>query len=143
MPARQMVVDANGTAYAITLSGLSVMPTAPATSATLPATAGSKAVVNATNGSSSFAPGAFIQINGTNLAATATATTLPAPTVLGGSCVLVDDVAIPLLSTSPTQIMAQLPATIRGGSNVLEVRSLANAQQSTPVVVSIQNSTGN
>lgn len=142
MPARQMVVDANGTAYAITLSGLSVMPTAPATSATLPTT-GSKAVVNATNGSSAFAPGAFIQINGTNLAATATATTLPAPTVLGGSCVLVDDVAIPLLSTSPTQIMAQLPATIRGGSNVLEVRSLTNAQQSTPVVVSIQNSTGN
>jgi DNA-binding beta-propeller fold protein YncE len=143
MPARQMVVDANGTAYAITLSGLSVMPTSPVTSATLPTTAGSKAVVNATNGSSAFAPGAFIEINGTNLAATATATTLPAPTVLGGSCVLVDDVAIPLLSTSPTQIMAQLPATIRAGSNVLEVRSLTNAQQSGPVVVSIQNSTGN
>jgi uncharacterized protein (TIGR03437 family) len=90
-----------------------------------------------------FAPGAFIEINGTNLASTATASTLPAPTVLGGSCVLVDDVAIPLLSTSPTQIMAQLPATIRGGSNVLQVRSLVNAQRSTPVVVSIQNSAGN
>jgi DNA-binding beta-propeller fold protein YncE len=141
MPARQMVVDANGVAYAITLSGLSVMPTA--TSATSPATAGSRAVANATNGSAVFAPGAFIEINGTNLASTATASTLPAPTVLGGSCVLVDDVAIPLLSTSPTQIMAQLPATIRGGSNVLQVRSLINAQRSTPVVVSIQNSAGN
>ncbi len=139
MPARQMVVDANGVAYAITLSGLSVMPTASTTSATIPATGGSKAVLNATNGSSNFAPGAFIQINGTNLAAAATATTLPPPTVLGGSCVLVDDVAIPLLSTSPTQIVAQLPATIRGGSNVLQVRSLSNAQRSTPVVVSIQN----
>jgi uncharacterized protein (TIGR03437 family) len=73
----------------------------------------------------------------------ATATTLPAPTVLGGSCVLVDDVAIPLLSTSPTQIMAQLPSTIRAGSNVLEVRSLTNAQRSAPVVVSIQNAAGN
>jgi DNA-binding beta-propeller fold protein YncE len=143
MPARQMVVDGNGVAYAVTLAGLSVVQTAPANSSTLPATAASKAVVNATNGSSSFAPGAFIQINGTNLAATATATTLPAPTVLGGSCVLVDNVAIPLLSTSPTQIMAQLPATIRGGTNVLEVRSLTNAQRSTPVVVSIQNSAGN
>ena len=100
-------------------------------------------MINATNGSSSFAPGAFIQINGTNLAATATATTLPAPTVLGGSCVLVDDVAIPLLSTSPTQIMAQLPATIRGGSNVLEVRSLTNAQRSAPIVVAIQSGAGN
>jgi DNA-binding beta-propeller fold protein YncE len=143
MPARQMVVDANDVAYVITLSGLSVMPTAATTSATTPATAGSKAVVNATNGSASFAPGAFIEINGTNLASTATASTLPAPTVLGGSCVLVDDVAIPLLSTSPTQIMAQLPAAIRGGSNVLQVRSLTNAQRSTPVVVSIQNSAGN
>jgi DNA-binding beta-propeller fold protein YncE len=143
MPARQMVVDANGVAYAITLSGLSVMPTTPATSSTLPATAGTKAVINATNGSSSFAPGAFIAINGTNLAETATATTLPPPTVLGGSCVLVDDVAIPLLSTSPTQIMAQLPANIRGGSNVLEVRSLLNAQRSAPIVVSIQNGAGN
>jgi len=143
MPARQMVVDANGVAYAITLSGLSVMPTATATSATTPATASSRAVANATNGSAVFAPGAFIEINGTNLASTATASTLPAPTVLGGSCVLVDDVAIPLLSTSPTQIMAQLPATIRGGSNVLQVRSLVNAQRSTPVVVSIQNSAGN
>jgi len=143
MPASQMVVDANGVAYAITLAGLSVMPTATTTSATTPATAGSKAVVNATNGSASFAPGAFIEINGTNLASTATASTLPAPTVLGGSCVLVDDVAIPLLSTSPTQIMAQLPATIRAGSNVLQVRSLTNAQRSTPVVVSIQNSAGN
>jgi len=142
MPARQMVVDANGVAYAITLAGLSVMPTATTTSATTPATA-SKSVVNATNGSSTFAPGAFIQINGTNLASTATASSLPAPTVLGGSCVLVDDVAIPLLSTSPTQIVAQLPATIRGGSNVLQVRSLTNAQRSTPVVVSIQNSAGN
>jgi DNA-binding beta-propeller fold protein YncE len=143
MPARQMVVDANGVAYAITLSGLSVMPTAAATSATTPATAGSRAVVNAANGSAIFAPGAFIEIDGTNLASTATASSLPAPTVLGGSCVLVDDVAIPLLSTSPTQIMAQLPATIRGGVNVLQVRSLTNAQRSTPVVVSIQNSAGN
>jgi hypothetical protein len=143
MPARQMVVDAKGVAYAITLSGLSVMPTVTTTSATTPATGGSKSVVNATNGSAIFAPGAFIEINGTNLASTATASTLPAPTVLGGSCVLVDDVAIPLLSTSPTQIMAQLPATIRGGSNVLQVRSLTNAQRSTPVVVSIQNSVGN
>jgi DNA-binding beta-propeller fold protein YncE len=143
MPARQMVVDANGIAYAITLAGLSVMPTATTTTATSPATASSKAVVNATNGSSTFAPGAFIQINGTNLASTAAATTLPAPTVLGGSCVLVDDVAIPLLSTSPTQIMAQLPSTVLAGTNVLEVRSLTNAQRSTPVVVSIQNAAGN
>jgi uncharacterized protein (TIGR03437 family) len=58
--------------------------------------------------------------------------------VLGGSCVLLDGVAIPLLSTSPTQIQAQIPANIRSGSNVLQVRSLDNAQRGTPVVVAVQ-----
>jgi DNA-binding beta-propeller fold protein YncE len=139
MPARQMVVDASGVVYAITLSGLSVLPVTPANATTIPATASSKAVLNATDGTAKFSPGAFIQINGTNLAATAIADTLPAPTVLGGSCVLVDGVAIPLLSTSPSQIVAQLPAAIRSGTNVLQVRSLTNAQRSTPVVVSVQN----
>jgi uncharacterized protein (TIGR03437 family) len=52
--------------------------------------------------------------------------------------VLVDGVALPLLSTSPGQISAQIPASIRPGINVLQVRSLATAQQSTPVVVTIQ-----
>ena len=138
MPARQMVVDGSGTVYAITMAGLSVVNTAPATATTLPTLAPSKTVINANNGSASFAPGAFITINGTNLAATATATTLPPPTVLGGSCVLLDGVALPLLSTSPTQIQAQIPASIRSGSNVLQVRSLDNAQRSTPMLVSVQ-----
>jgi uncharacterized protein (TIGR03437 family) len=50
----------------------------------------------------------------------------------------VDGIAIPLLSTSPTQIQAQLPPNILGGSNVLKVVSLDNAQRSTPVIVSVQ-----
>jgi hypothetical protein len=138
MPARQMVVDANGTAYAITLSGLSVVPTTRASSTTLPTLAATKAVINANNGSAAFAPGSFITITGTNLASTATATTLPAPTVLGGSCVLIDGVAIPLLSTSPTQIQAQVPATIHSGANVLQVRSLDNAQRGAAAVITVQ-----
>jgi DNA-binding beta-propeller fold protein YncE len=138
MPARQMVADASGTVYALTLAGLSVVPTTPVNASNQPGAA-SKAVLNATNGTASFSPGSFITINGTNLASSAVAQTLPPPTVLGGSCVLVDGVAIPLLSTSPTQIQAQLPATIRPGSNVLQVRSLNNAQRSSPVVVTVQN----
>ncbi len=138
MPPRQMVVDANGTAYAITLSGLSVIPTASTNASTLPALASSRAVLNSNTGTAGIAPGSFLTISGTNLASNATATSLPAPTVLGGSCVLVDNVAIPLLSTSPNQIQAQLPPNILSGSNVLQVRSLDNAQRSAPMVVSVQ-----
>ena len=137
MPSRQMVVDSSGTVYALTVSGLSVVPLTPATSATQPQIADG-GVVNANDGSSNFSPGSFINVYGANLAGTATASTLPAPTVLGGSCVLVDNVPLPLLYSSSGQISAQLPATIRSGINVLQVRSIAMAQQSNRVIVTVQ-----
>src|SRR5262249_42888924 len=137
MTARQMVVDSQGTVYALTVSGLSVVPLTPASSATQPQIA-TTGVVNASDGSAKFQPGSFITINGANLGANAAAATLPPPTVLGGSCVLIDDVAIPLLQTAPGQISAQIPASIRPGANVLQVRSLATAQQSGRIVVNIQ-----
>ena len=136
MPSRQMVVDSQGTVYALTVSGLSVIPLAPASSATQPQIAAS-GIVNANDGSATFQPGSFLTINGANLAANATAATLPPPTVLGGSCVLVDNVAIPLLQTSPGQISAQLPETVRPGLNVVQVRSLATAQRSARVLVTV------
>ena len=116
MPPRQMVVDSAGTVYALTLSGLSVVPLTPATSATQPQIAASGGVVNAISPTSAIKPGSFITIKGTSLASAATASTLPPPTLLGGSCVLVGDVAIPLLSTAPNQISAQIPAV--GSSRV-------------------------
>jgi hypothetical protein len=138
MPTRQMVVGSDGTVYAITLSGLSVVPLTPVSSATNPQISSSGGIVNATDGSANFQPGAFITINGSNLASTATASTLPPPVVLGGSCVVFDNVAIPLLATAPGQISAQIPATIRPGENVVQVRSLATAQQSPRIVVTVQ-----
>jgi hypothetical protein len=138
VPPRQMAVDASGTVYALTLSGLSVVPTTPTTTATQPQIAAKGGVVNANDGSSNFAPGSFIKISGTNLASTATAATTPAPTVLGGSCALLDGVPLPLLSTGPNQMVAQIPTTLLGGSNVLQIRSLANAQRSSSMVVSLQ-----
>jgi YVTN family beta-propeller protein len=134
---RQMVVGSDGTVYALTLSGLSVVPLAQATSATQPQIAATRGVVNA-DGSAILKPGSFITVNGTSLASAATADTLPPPTVLGGSCVLVGGVAIPLITTAPGQIGAQLPANIRTGANVLQVRSLSMAQQSSAVIVNIQ-----
>jgi uncharacterized protein (TIGR03437 family) len=133
-----MTVDASGNVYAITLTGLSVIPLTPSNSSTQPAIAtGSSAVVNSTDGTGTFKPGGFIVINGTNLASGATATTLPVPTVLGGSCVTFDDVPLPLLQTSATQISAQIPATVNPGVNVVQVRSLATGQQSNAITVTV------
>ena len=137
-PPRQMVVDSQGTAYAITLSGLSVIPLAPSSAATTPALAATQPIVNSVDGTTSFQPGSFVTINGASLASAAVANTLPPPTVLGGSCVVMNNVAIPLLQTSSGQIAGQIPSTMRAGEVVMEVRSLATAQNSTPVVVTIQ-----
>jgi hypothetical protein len=136
---RQMVVDSAGNVYALTLSGLSVIPLTPSGEDTRPKIAtGTRAIVNSTDGTPNFKPGSFITISGTSLAAPATADQIPAPSVLGGSCVVFNDVAIPLLQTSTGQISAQLPTTIRSGVNVVQVRSLATAQQSDPLVVTVQ-----
>lgn len=136
MPPRQMVTDSKGNVYALTISGLSVIPLTGGTSK--PAIAGGpRAIVNSTDGTPNFAPGSFITITGTNLAGASVAQDLPVPTVLGGSCVVFNDVALPLLQTSPTQISAQIPDTVRPGTNVVQVRSLANAQQSDPLIVTV------
>jgi len=135
---RQMVVDSAGTtAYAITLSGLSVISLAPTGTGTQPAIAAG-GIVNSSDGTSNIKPGSFITISGQNLAGTATAATLPPPTVLGGSCVTFGDVAVPLLATSSGQIQAQVPATLQAGTQVVEVRSLATAQDSAPVLVTVK-----
>jgi YVTN family beta-propeller protein len=140
IPPRQMVVDSKGTAYVLTISGLSVIPlTSTGTSGSRPAIAtGSRGIVNSTDGTPNFKPGSFITVNGTNLASAATAEVLPAPTVLGGSCVVFNDVALPLLKSSSGQLSAQIPETVRPGTNVVQVRSLNNAMSSDPVVVTVQ-----
>ena len=139
VPSKQMVVDSKGTTYAVTLSGLSVIPLT--LSGTVPrpqVTAGTRGVVNSSDGTPNFRPGSFITINGTNLASPAAADQLPLPTVLGGSCVTFNDVAVPLLQSSNGQISAQIPAGVNPGQNVVQVRSLANAQSSDPLVVTVQ-----
>ena len=137
---RQMVVDSAGTtAYMITLTGLSVVSLTPSGSDTRPAISAG-GIVNSTDGTSNFKPGSFITINGTNLASAATADTIPAPTVLGGSCVTFGDIAVPLLVTSSGQIQAQVPDTLTPGTQVVEVRSLATAQDSDPVTITVRPS---
>jgi uncharacterized protein (TIGR03437 family) len=133
-----LVVDAAGTtAYAITLSGLSVIPLTRTNADTRP-TLSARGIVNSSDGSALINPGSFITIAGANLASQAIAETVPPPTVLGGSCVTFGDVAVPLLETSAGRIEAQVPDTLRPGIHVVEVRSLATAQQSDPITVTVR-----
>ena len=132
---RQMVIDSTGTMYAITLSGLTVAPTVPATDANRPQIT---RVVNSSDGSTTIQPGSFITISGASLASAATANAVPAPTVLGGSCVTFNNTTLPLLQTSGGQILAQIPPNVSTGTNVVEVRSLALAQASDPMMVTVQ-----
>lgn len=138
VPAKQLAVDSRGIAYGITLSGLSVIQLS--TSGTLgrpQLASGARSIVNSNDGSANLRPGSFITINGTNLAGGASADTLPLPTLLGGSCVTFNDVAIPLIQTSGGQISAVIPTDVRPGQNVVQVRSLAAAQSSEPVLINV------
>ena len=53
-----------------------------------------------------------------------------------------NDVALPLISSSPGQIQAQIPTTVTTGSNEVQVRSLGTGLQSTSVLVTVQAPAG-
>jgi len=133
-----MVVDSKGNIYAITLSGLSYIPLTPPGAGRPTIRGGARGILNSIDGTPNFTPGAFVTVLGSNLALPATADEVPPPTVLGGSCVTFSDLPLRLLQTSPEQISAQLPEDIRPGQYVVQVRSLATAQASDPVVVTVQ-----
>jgi YVTN family beta-propeller protein len=138
IPPRQMVVDNAGNVYTITVSGLSVMKPALTGTPTVPViTSGSRGVVNSTDGTPNIHPGSFITVTGTNLADAASAANTPLPTLLGGSCVVFNDMPLPLLQSSPTQISAQIPADVRPGQNVVAVRSLLRATSSDAIIVNV------
>jgi len=135
---RQMVVDGNNVAYLLTISGLTVVPLTPNGAPTPAVNTGAAGIVNANDGTQNIQPGTFVNINGSNLASTSAASTIPAPTVLGGSCVTFNDVPLPLLKTAGNQIVAQVPTNIVSGTNVVVVHSLDTAQASAPVMVRVQ-----
>ncbi len=139
-PPRWMVTNSAKTAaYAVTLSGLSVINLTPATSATKPAIPlGVRGIANSNDGTQNIRPGSFITVTGTNLAEAASATQVPLPGVLGGSCVVFNDIPLPVIRTSSTQIAAQIPEDLRPGMYVVQVRSLSTAQASDPMVITVQ-----
>lgn len=138
-PPRQLVVDSQGNAYSIGVSGLSVIPVFANGTAPRPVIAtGARGIVNSTDGTQNFRPGSFITVTGSRLASPAVADTLPAPTVLGGSCIVLNELPLPLIQTADGQISAQIPETLQPGPAVLQVRSLSRAEQSDPVVITIR-----
>ena len=124
--ARTMVVDATGTnAYVITASGLSIVPL----DQTVPAADRPAPNQNGTVSLASYLPpvaqGGLISIFGRNLAESATARTgAPLPTTLGGVCATLNNIPIPIIMTSPTQINAQVPPEFAAGRFPLLVRNL-------------------
>lgn len=134
---RMIAVDSTNTAYAITLSGLTVIPLTPSGSSRPQLTGGNSAIINTTDGTTTLRPGSFFRVTGQNLAAQANSGDVPVPTLLGGSCVTFSDTPAPLLQSSSGEILGQVPDTLLPGTYVLQVRSLATGQQSSPLVVTI------
>ena len=132
---RTMAVDGN-TAYVITSSGLSVVALdvqAPTTRPTL----NNGGLVNSVSYTPSIAQGSYLAIFGRNLADQATASSTPFPTRLGGVCVTMNNVALPLLLTSPDQINAYIPQDQAVGRFPIVVRSVDRRIASTQATVTI------
>jgi YVTN family beta-propeller protein len=138
VPPRQMAMDASGTAYILGLTGMTVIPVTTSGAGKPVLSTATNNIINAVDGSRSFSPGSFISISGSSLAGAAYSEDLPAPTVLGGSCVTLSDVALPLLQTASGRIVAQVPEALAAGQYVLRIRSLAYGQASEPIVVTVQ-----
>jgi uncharacterized protein (TIGR03437 family) len=88
------------------------------------------AVVNGASFQTALAPGSWMTITGTNFASSQVdATSVPLPTTLGATRVLVNNVAVPLLFAIGTQINVQLPYEIPTGraSVVVQVNGVASA----------------
>ena len=121
---RTLYVDPNGTnAYAITASGLSVIPMTPVSPANLPQI-NNNGIVSQASYLPAVAPGGLISIFGQNLAQSVTAGSGNLPTVLGGTCVTLNNQPLPLMLTSNGQINAQIPPSLAAGRYSLVVRSI-------------------
>jgi uncharacterized protein (TIGR03437 family) len=101
-----------GTVIALTVSGVTVLSANYAAATTPPAIS---TVSSAADGSASVAAGGLIAVYGSQMSPVNIATsTIPLPTALGESCLVVNGTPIPLLFVSSGQINAQLPFNVAG-----------------------------
>jgi adhesin/invasin len=86
-----------------------------------------------------IAPGTIVQIYGSNLASqTTSATTIPLPTSLNQTSVIIGGLMAPLYFASPGQINAQVPFELTAG-NPYQVIVDANGALSTPNPIQLTN----
>jgi uncharacterized protein (TIGR03437 family) len=130
-----IVTDGRNNVYLLTVSGLSVVSLAQATGGAPSFAPGN--VLNSASRTRQVSPGSLITILGNNLADSDKAGGGPLPRILGGVCVTANEMAIPLISTSPTEIDAQLPAQLTGTRVTLTVRSTRLGLSSPGVQIAI------
>jgi uncharacterized protein (TIGR03437 family) len=98
-------------------------------------------IVNAASYAQPVAPGSLVAIFGVNLAeGVNSATTIPWPTILGGTSVSINGIAAPLYYVSPNQINAQVPSSLAfsyEGYTTASVVVTTAVGSSTPAAVSI------
>ena len=124
--ARSLAVDTVGqNAYALTASGLSIIPLQSTANAASRPSVNPGGVVNLADYTSPVAPGGLVSIFGRNLGAT-TSAGAPLPSVMGGTCVTLNNQPLPLALVSPGQINAQIPVGMAAGRYPLIVRSISN-----------------
>ncbi len=135
--ARTLAVDATGqNAYALTVSGLSIISLQNATNASLRPSINPGGVVSLGDYTSPVAAGGLVTIFGRNLGTTSTASA-PFPVLMGGSCVTLNNQPIPLIYLNPDNIDAQIPVGLAAGRYPLVVRSIANQSASTVTNVTV------
>ncbi|MGI8990241.1 MAG: hypothetical protein ACR2I2_11765 [Bryobacteraceae bacterium] len=134
---RTLYVDPNGdNAYAVTASGLSVIPLAPVNPKDRPLV-NNNGVVSQASYLPAVAPGSLISIFGQNLGQGSTPGTGTLPMVLGGTCVTLNNQPLPLLLNSNGQINAQIPPTLPAGRYSLVVRSIDRQAASSTANVTV------
>jgi uncharacterized protein (TIGR03437 family) len=122
---RTMAIDsANAIAYVITASGLSIIPLAPAAATDRPAP-NQNGAVNLGSYQKQVASNGLLSIFGQNLGASEIAGSMPLPLMLGGTCVTLNNIALPLFMASSNQINAQIPPDLAAGTYPLIVRSIS------------------
>ncbi len=101
----------------LSTSGFTVLPSDYDAAAALPHIG---SIASAADLSSPVAPGGLFSIGGTNLSAVnAASSEIPLPTLLGDSCMTVNDKLVPLVFVSPTQINGQIPFEVAGGASMI------------------------
>ena len=134
---RTMAIDPSGAmVYVLTASGLQIVPFNTTGTQNIPQ-APASGVVNTANYMPSVASGGLVSIFGQRLASAASASSNPLPSVLGGTCVTLNNSPLPLLASSPSQINAQLPPALAAGRYPLVVRSIANHEASSSATVTV------